>query len=70
MVHLDLALGLLSLPNRIHEHVDGALARHLCVPKQHGNPQRHGGALLARLGVFVEGDKLAVQLGLAVQVGR
>lgn len=70
VVHLDLGPLLLGLPNRVHQDVDGALGGHLGVAVEHGHAHHHSQTRLPSTLILRERSALAVELGLAVEVGR
>lgn len=68
MVHLGLrALGL-SLPDRVHENIDGTLSGRLCTAVEHRHAEDYRKALLARPRKFAEHGTLTVELSLPVKV--
>lgn len=70
VVHLDFGTGILRLGDRVHEHVDRALGGGLCWAVEDGDAEHDAQALLAGALERLEGGGLAVELGLAVEVGR
>lgn len=68
VLHFDL-VALLCLPHSIHENVDGTLSGDFCITVEDGDSQDDAEALFAGSLVGVEDGMLAVQLGLAVEVG-
>lgn len=70
VVHLDTSIGVLGLPNSVHEDVYGALCWLLNRAIQDRHPQHHAPARLACVLILPQHGLLAVVLGLPVEVRR
>lgn len=70
MVHLDRRTLPLGFPDRVQEDVDGTLGRGFGFAVEDGHAKYDAESVIPGLFVLVEHGVLAVQLGLAVQIGR
>lgn len=70
VVHLDASIGVLGLPNGVHEDVYRALCRLLSRAVQHRHSQHDAPARLACALILPQNGLLAVIFGLPIEVWR